>query len=74
MAVVLVHQIQGQSDEFHQAINWSTIPNYFTYFAIKSDSFAIEMILLKLLAVALLILVLFVAYKNRDKFALSVHL
>ena len=69
--VVLVHQIQGQSDEFHQAINWSTIPNYFTYFAIKSDSFAIEMILLKLLAVALLVLVLFVAYKNRDKFALS---
>lgn len=69
--IVLVHQIQGQSDEFHQAINWSTIPNYFTYFAIKSDSFAIEMILLKLLAVALLVLVLFVAYKNRDKFALS---
>ena len=40
--VVLVHQIQGQSDEFHQAINWSTIPNYFTYFAIKSDSFGLQ--------------------------------
>ena len=69
--VVLVHQIQGQSDEFHQALNITTVPNYFTYFAVKSDSFAIEMILFKLLAVALLVLVVYVAYKNRDKFALS---
>lgn len=68
-SVVLVHQIQGQSDEFHQAMDWSTVPNYITYFAIKDDSFSMEMIAFKLIALAFLALVIFLIYKNRDRFA-----
>lgn len=70
-SVVLLHQISGQNDEFHQAMDWSTVPNYLTYFAIKSNSYNLEMIALKIAAVALLVLVLMIAYKNRDKFAID---
>lgn len=67
--VVLLHQIQGQSDEFHQAMDWSIVPNYITYFAIKSNDYSLEMIAFKLVAVAFLILVLVLIYRQKDRFA-----
>ena len=70
-SVVLVHQISGQNDEFHQAIDWSIIPNYLTYFAVKSDSPSLEIWAFRIAAILFLVLIILLVYKNRDKFAAS---
>ena len=66
--VVLVHQVQTQASEPREGFELANAIHYITSFAIKSQNFEFEMIIFKLVALAFLILILFLIYKNKDRF------
>lgn len=67
--VVFVHQIQTQSGEPNEGFELVNAIHYLTAFAIKSQNFEFEMIIFKLVAFAFLVLILYLIYQKKDRFA-----
>lgn len=68
-AVVFVLQLREHAGDAKEGFQMINAVHYFTAFAIKSLSFKSEMIIFKLVALAFLVLVLVVIYKNKDRFS-----
>lgn len=67
--IVFVHQIQTQSGEPNEGFELVNAIHYLTAFAIKSQNFEFEMIIFKLVAFAFLVLILYLIYQKKDRFA-----
>ena len=67
--IVFVHQIQTQSGEPNEGFELVNAIHYLTAFAIKSQNFEFEMIIFKLVACAFLVLILYLIYQKKDRFA-----
>ena len=67
--IVFVHQIQIQSGEPNEGFELVNAIHYLTAFAIKSQNFEFEMIIFKLVAFAFLVLILYLIYQKKDRFA-----
>ncbi|WP_405277705.1 hypothetical protein [Methanobrevibacter sp.] len=65
--VVLIRQISTQTSTSHEATTFNNVANYLTLFAINKGGFSIEMILLRVLAIAFVAAVIYLIYKNRKK-------
>ncbi len=67
--IVFVHQIQTQSGEPNEGFELVNAIHYLTAFAIKSQNFEFEMIIFKVVAFAFLVLILYLIYQKKDRFA-----
>lgn len=67
--IVLVHQMQTQAGEPREGFELASAIHYLTAFAIKGQNFEFGMVIFKLVALAFLILVLVLIYKNQDRFS-----
>lgn len=69
--IIFVYQIMKESAGSHEGFKLVNGLHYITAFAIKAENFKPEMIAFKLVAVAFLILILVLIYKQKDRFAAS---
>lgn len=67
-APILAYQVMTQAEEAHESISLKSAIYYITSFAVKSETINFEMIALRIIAVAFLILILVVIYKKRDRY------
>lgn len=68
-AYIVVRQVSSHAGDPKDAVHMTDILNYFTFFAIKHEGFALEIIALKVLAVVFLVLLIFLIYKSKDRFS-----
>ena len=68
-AFIMVRQIGLHSDEPKDIVHMTDILNYFTFFAIKHESFSMEILALKVIAVVFLALLIVLIYKSKDRFS-----
>ena len=66
--VVLIRQIGTQTSASHESTTFNNVLNYLTVFAINKGGFSIEMILLRVLAIAFVAVIIYMIYKNREKY------
>lgn len=66
---VFVYQIRTQSESAHESFGLNDAVFYLTSFAIKSESFNLEIVAFKIIAFAFLVFLIVLAYKKRDKFS-----
>lgn len=67
--IVFVRQIMTESSGFHEGFHLDNLIHFLFAFAIKSEDFRPEMIAFKLIALAFLIFVLVLIYRQKDRFA-----
>lgn len=68
-AYIMIRQIRSHAGDSRDPVHISDILNYFTFFAIKHESFSLEIIALKVLAVIFLVLMIVLIYKSKDRFS-----
>ncbi len=67
--IVFIRQIMTETAGSHEGFHPNSLIHFLTSFAIKAEDFRPEMIAFKLIAVAFLIFIIALAYKNKDKFS-----
>ena len=68
-AIVFVYQLKTKAGGFHEGFELVNAIHYITAFAIKSEDLRFEMVIFKIIALTFLILMLYLIYKKKDRFA-----
>lgn len=67
--LVFLRQISTEAAGTHEGFEMSHLIHYLLGFAIKSENFRFNMVIYKIIALVFLILILYLIYKKKDKFA-----
>ena len=68
-ALVFVYQLKSKAGGYHEGFELVNAIHYITAFAIKSENFRFETVIFKIIALAFLILILYLIYEKKDRFA-----
>ena len=69
--LVFIRQISTEAAGSHEGFEMSSLVHYMLGFAIKSENFRADSIIFKIVALVFLILILYLIYEKKDKFAAS---
>lgn len=69
--LVFIRQISTEAAGSHEGFEMSHLIHYLLGFAIKAENFRTEMVIYKLIALVFLVLILYLIYTKKDKFAAS---